>query len=152
MRSSISSSTIGRALRARREREGLTPARVARESGVSVAELDRIESGRNRPSVGALARVARALGVSLADLVSTNGAGAAVGAPIPGMLSSLSLTDIGRAITELPRPVGSKIDAVISAAVLHALKECGDNQSAAARILGMERKAFVRRVQRARRK
>jgi ActR/RegA family two-component response regulator len=30
--------------------------------------------------------------------------------------------------------------------------ECGNNQSAAARLLGMERKAFVRRLSRARRK
>jgi transcriptional regulator with XRE-family HTH domain len=152
MSQTLSSSTIGRALRARREHEGLTLARVARESGVSLAELGTIESGRSQPSVAVLGRVARALGVSLVDLVRTNGAGAAGGAPIPRTLSSLSLTDIGRAITELPRSAGSKIDAVISAAVLHAMKECGDNQSAAARLLGMDRKAFIRRVQRARRR
>ena len=151
MRDSLSSSSlVGHALRARRERAGLTRARVAHESGVSVAELDAIESGRNQPSVAVLGQVARALGVSLVDLVRTNGARQADGPVSDTPTSRLGLPEIGRAIAELTAVVGSKVDAAILAAVLHSMKVCGNNQSAAARLLGMERKAFVRRLQRAR--
>ena len=57
-----------------------------------------------------------------------------------------------RAIAELPVKAGSKIDAAEGAAVLYAMEISRNNQSAAARLLGMERKAFVRRLARARRK
>ena len=61
------------------------------------------------------------------------------------------LSQIARAIVELPVKGGSKIDAAESAAILYAMSVCNDNQSAAARMLLMERKAFVRRLRRARR-
>jgi transcriptional regulator with XRE-family HTH domain len=147
-----SSSAVGQALQTRREHRGLTRARVARASGVSVPELGAIESGRSQPSVAVLGRVARALGVSLVDLVRTSGPGRTDGVPSPATFSRLGLPEIARAVAEQPVGVGSKVDAAISAALLHSMKVCEDNQSAAARMLGMERKAFGRRLQRARRK
>ncbi len=118
--------------------------RVARRSGLSATRLRAIESGRARPSLAILDRIARALGSTLVDLV--------IGpedAPPP----NLGLTDIALAVVALPLPgrSGSKLDAVEAATVLVALRACNDNQSAAARLLGMERKAFVRRLSHARR-
>ncbi len=43
---------------------------------------------------------------------------------------------------------GSKLEAIQRAVVFQALTECDGNLSAAARLLGMERKAFERRVAR----
>jgi hypothetical protein len=63
----------------------------------------------------------------------------------------LAITDIARAILELPEGVGSKMDVVQHATVLVAMTACQENQSAAARMLGMERKAFARKLSRARR-
>jgi DNA-binding NtrC family response regulator len=97
-----------------------------------------------------LGRVAYSLGETLADLVRAAGQ---PGLAVPtGAASRLGLSEIAQAIADLPARVGSKVDAMISATVLYAMAVSGDNQSAAARLLGMERKAFVRRVQRARRK
>jgi transcriptional regulator with XRE-family HTH domain len=145
-----SSLLVGQALRARRLAASLTPARVARGSGVSVAELGAIESGRTQPSIGVLGRVAHVLGSTLVDLVRD--AGQVDGPTLARPASRVGLPEIARAITELPDKVGSKVDAAILATVRHAMEECGGNQSAAARLLGMERKAFVRRMLRARRK
>jgi DNA-binding NtrC family response regulator len=119
---------------------------------VSVATLGAIESGRGQPSLGTLGRVAQALDVSLVDLARTNGTRQPDGAARAVLAPGLGLSEIARAIAELPIGAGSKVDAAILAAVLHSMKECGDNQSAAARLLGMERKAFSRRLHRARRK
>jgi DNA-binding NtrC family response regulator len=123
---------------------------VARRSGVSIAELGAIESGRTQATVGVLDQVARALHSTLVDLV--RGAGQVDGPGLSRPASRLGLPEIARAIADLPSNVGSKVDAMISATVLHAMGVSGDNQSAAARLLGIERKAFVRRLQRARRK
>jgi DNA-binding NtrC family response regulator len=95
-----------------------------------------------------LGRVAHVLGSTLVDLVRDAGQGPALARPA----SRVGLPEIVRAITELPDNVGSKVDAAILATVRHAMEECGGNQSGAARLLGMERKAFVRRMLRARRK
>jgi DNA-binding NtrC family response regulator len=119
---------------------------------MSVADVDAIESGRVQPSVAVLGRVARALGVSLVDLVRTTGVGQTDGLGPATRASRLGLSEVAQAIAELPAGVGSKVDAAILAAVLYAMRECGDNQSAASRLLGMERKAFVRRLSRARRR
>ncbi len=64
----------------------------------------------------------------------------------------MAVADIAQAILELPDAVGSKIEAVEHAAVLVAMNACAENQSAAARMLGMERKAFTRKLSRAKRK
>jgi transcriptional regulator with XRE-family HTH domain len=140
---SITSAAAGRAIRATREREALSLARVARDSDLTPAQLGEIELGRARPSISVLDRIARAIGCTLADLVVD---------PRGDAARRLGLTDIALAIVELELPRnGSKIDAVEAATVLVALCTCQENQSAAARLLGMDRKAFVRRLSHARR-
>jgi transcriptional regulator with XRE-family HTH domain len=149
---STSSAAVGRAIRATRVRSNLSIARVARASALSPTELDGIENGRSRPSIAVLDRIARAIGSSLVDLVNHggNGADSRIGRLRNGDTSGLALPDIAQAILRLSVQGGSKIDAVEEATVLHAMTECNENQSAAARLLGMERKAFVRRLTRAR--
>ncbi len=148
-----SAAAVGQAIRALRERKHQSLTAVSRTASISSAELAAIESGRGRATVAQLHRVARAVGSSLVDVVndarmpaSTNGAG------MRSKASSIGLPEIARAIAELPGSLGSKVDAAESAAVLYAMQVEGNNQSAAARLLGMERKAFVRRLARTRRK
>lgn len=92
------------------------------------------------------------MGSKIVDLVrSAENSGSVDGAP-PRAQSLGGLSEIAQAIVDLSGKVGSKIDAVESAAVIHAMNVCHGNQSAAARLLGMERKAFVRRLHRAQRR
>ena len=142
----MTSVTVGRAIRASRKRANLPLARVARKCNLSPTQLDGIESGRARPSVAVLDRIARALGMTLVDLVVNQQAAA----PARGVPRRLGISDIARAILDLPEAVGSKIDVVQHATVLVAMSACQENQSAAARMLGMERKAFARKLSRAR--
>ena len=144
------SAAVGRAIRSKRKRARLPLDHVARGSALSATELDAIESGRARPSIAVLDRIARALGSTLVELV--DGSGGATGPN--GAAGHLGLTDIAWAILELPLPDdgSSKLDAVECATVLAAFSTCHENQSAAARMLGMERKAFVRRLSHARRR
>jgi transcriptional regulator with XRE-family HTH domain len=130
---------VGRTIRASRKRANLPLARVARDCRLSPTQLDGIECGRRRPTLAVLHRISRALGVPLAELVlRTN-----------GNPRRLDVVDIARAILQLPDALGSKVDAVEAAVILEALDACSENQSAAARLLGMERKAFVRKLSRA---
>ncbi len=154
---------VCRALRVARERAGLERAGVARVSGVTTAELRRIEAGESRPSIALLQRLASAVGTRLTEIVRLANEPSA-GVPVAKATeaadargasrtrSHLGVEELAQAIVELPAAVGSKVDVVASAAVLHAMAACRNNQSAAARLLGMERKAFVRRLQRARRR
>jgi transcriptional regulator with XRE-family HTH domain len=142
MGGSTTSAAVGRTIRASRKRAQLPLARVARECKLSPAQLDGIECGRARPTIAVLDRIARALGLSLVELVL---------APGPAVASRPGLAEIAHAIVALPDAIGSKIDIVEAATVLVALTACQKNQSAAARLLGMDRKAFVRRLSRARR-
>jgi transcriptional regulator with XRE-family HTH domain len=148
---STTSASVGLAIRAAREGASLPIARVARACGLTALELDGIESGRSRPSIATLDRIARAIGKSLADLVR-GGDKASSGPQGGGAPLRLGLPQIARAIAELSVQGGSKIDAAESAAILYAMSVCNDNQSAAARMLAMERKAFVRRLRRAKRR
>jgi DNA-binding NtrC family response regulator len=61
-----------------------------------------------------------------------------------------STEQLAEMILALPEK-GSKLEAVQRAVVLHALEVSGGNVSAAARLLGMERKALERKLARARR-
>jgi transcriptional regulator with XRE-family HTH domain len=142
------SATVGRTIRASRERAQLPLASVARKCNLSEAQLEGIECGRARPTLAVLDRIARALGLSLVELVL---APAAPAEPAEHVDPRPGLTAIAQAILALPEAVGSKIDVVEAATVLVALTACQENQSAAARLLGMDRKAFVRRLSRARR-
>jgi transcriptional regulator with XRE-family HTH domain len=155
MTEGVLSPEVGRALRVARERAGLELGRVARASGLSAAEVLRIETGEGKPSIAVLQRFAGAIGANLVDLVRRLEQGK--GSLLPAVRSEprrdgFGVDQLARAIVELPAMTGSKIDAVASAAVLLAMAQCNNNQSAAARLLGMERKAFVRRLQRARRR
>jgi transcriptional regulator with XRE-family HTH domain len=151
-----SSLAVGHAIRALRERGRQSLPQLARAATVSPTELASIEAGRGHPTIATLHRVARALGSTLVELVHDAGSAANGEGTLHPRASKpsapLALPDIARAIAELPDSVGSKVDAAESATVLHAMEISGDNQSAAARLLGMERKAFVRRLARAKRK
>ena len=59
---------LGSAVRALRERAGLSPAALAGRAEISVSLLARIESGDDDPSWGGMRRVARGLGVSMEEL------------------------------------------------------------------------------------
>jgi transcriptional regulator with XRE-family HTH domain len=175
----VTSPDVGRALRVARERAGLGQGPVARASGLTAGELQSIEAGEAHPSIAVLQRLASAVGASLLEVVRRadgkspasprDGIGrndksaarldgngrndkARIQAPAAVPTSSTGIEALARAILELPPNVGSKIEAVASATVLRAMAVCRNNQSAAARLLGMERKAFVRRLQRARRR
>jgi transcriptional regulator with XRE-family HTH domain len=145
----VTSSLVGRALGALRARNDRPAASVCAAVKLSREELVAIESGHSKPSIVVLDRIARVLGSTLVEVIrhakplldATGQDGAAV----------VGLADIGRAIAELPAKGGSKVRLATSAAVLHALEVTGGNQSAAARLLGMERKAFIRRLAGARR-
>jgi transcriptional regulator with XRE-family HTH domain len=146
---------VGRSIRATREHAGLPVARIARASGLTAPELDAIEAGHSRPSIAVLDRIAGALGSRLVDLVRGGETAPGLsGRPegSPGPSPRLGLSQIARAIAELPVKGGSKIDAAESATILYAMSVCDGNQSAAARMLSMERKAFVRRLRRAKRR
>jgi transcriptional regulator with XRE-family HTH domain len=136
-------------IRLSRKRANLTLGRVAKECRLSASRLERIESGEVHPSAATLARIARALRVTVVDLVLDAEEVAGLFAAGTANLSSESqtaLSVIARAVLELADEVGSKLDAVESATILLAMTACSDNQSAAARLLGMERKAFTRRL------
>src|SRR5258708_39011272 len=146
---SPSSLPVGQAIRALREQGRQSLSQVSRAAAVSNSELAAIEAGRGHPSVATLHRVARALGSTLVEVVN-DARSAGNGAMHPG--ASIGLSEIARAIAELPASLGSKVDAAEGATVLYAMQVEGNNQSAAARLLGMERKAFVRRLARTRRR
>lgn len=139
MRASVAD--IGRSLLSLR---GGSPAkRIAKAAGISVEQLLLIEQGRSTASLAVYQRVARALGTTLADVAKSG--------PSPVAPSeSVRVADVASAIVRL-QVDGSKVDAAVDASVLEALRMTGNNQSAAARMLGMERKAFCRRLARARR-
>src|SRR5579872_4208988 len=92
-------------------------------------------------TVGVLQQVASALGVSLAKVVREGAADTPESAAPP-----LDLPAIGRAIAELLDSVGSKVDAAVGEAVMHAMDQSGGNQSEAARLMAMDRKRFIRRL------
>lgn len=65
---------VGGRIRALRERQGRTLTDVAKDLGVSVSTLSRLESGQRRPTLDLLLPLARQFGVTLDDLV---------GVPVP---------------------------------------------------------------------
>ena len=145
--SSLISAMVGRRLGELRVAAGLSPRRVAARSGLKLSALAGIEHGRGRPTVFALERVASLLGVSLAQLIRE-----AQHRPEPRReeLKEL-LARVGRDVAELPSSLGDKLIAAENAAVRHAVAACRGNQSAAARMLGLERKALIRRWNKIRR-
>jgi transcriptional regulator of acetoin/glycerol metabolism len=107
-----------------------------------------IESGASRPPVESLDRIARTLGSTIVEVIRVAmQADRSASSDAP----ALGLADIGRAIAALPATERSKVDRAASAAIVFALDALEGNQSAAARLLGMERKAYIRRLARAQR-
>jgi transcriptional regulator with XRE-family HTH domain len=129
-------------IRLSRRRANLPIGHVAKECRLSASQLERIESGRARPTIAVLDRIARAMGMSLVDLVLD---------PKGMATTPLGLREIARAILQLPDELGPKLDAAEAAAIFVAMTACHENQSAAARLLWMDRKAFARRLSWARR-
>jgi transcriptional regulator with XRE-family HTH domain len=86
--------TIGQRLRARRAELGLTLAKVAEQSGLSLPYVSNLERGRGNPTLDALNALALALDVPLASLMGDSGEGD----PFTAMLASAprSLTQFTR--------------------------------------------------------
>ncbi|UEJ83010.1 helix-turn-helix domain-containing protein [Brachybacterium halotolerans subsp. kimchii] len=59
---------VGAALREERRRQGLTLARLAEASGVSMQHVSDVERGRKDPSSEVLAAITGALGISVFDI------------------------------------------------------------------------------------
>jgi len=54
--------SIGRDLRTKREKQGLTQACVASRAGLRLETISRLENGRGNPTVATVRRILRALG------------------------------------------------------------------------------------------
>jgi len=147
MASYVSHAGLGPRLRTLRKSSRLTPRALEKRAGLDRGVVASIESGARRPSAAVLGAVARVLRVKVRELAAAP-RGARAG-PLLVRAPKGGLAGIARAIAALPTHTGDKLEAAGGAAVLHALAHCSGNRSAAARMLGMERKAFVRRVQRA---
>jgi two-component system response regulator HydG len=52
---------------------------------------------------------------------------------------------LAKSILALPVRLGSKLDAIERAVLHHAIETCGGNKSAAARLIGVDRKALERK-------
>jgi DNA-binding NtrC family response regulator len=109
---------------------------------VSPESLLDVEEGRSRPSIAMLAAMASHLGTSLRKLAREVDEGSAFAKPF-----SMHVEDIGRAIVHMEY-AGNKLQYAESAAVHYALAACHGNRSAAARLLGVERRRLVRRARR----
>jgi DNA-binding NtrC family response regulator len=67
--------------------------------------------------------------------------------PAPGNSRS-EIDRMARLILALPERLGSKLDVIERAVLHHAIEVCGGNKSAAARLVGLDRKALERRWER----
>jgi DNA-binding NtrC family response regulator len=60
----------------------------------------------------------------------------------------IEIDRMARSLLALPDRVGSKLDVIERAVLHHAIESCGGNKSAAARLIGVDRKALERRWER----
>jgi DNA-binding NtrC family response regulator len=60
----------------------------------------------------------------------------------------IEIDRMARALLALPDRLGSKLDVIERAVLHHAIESCGGNKSAAARLVGVDRKALERRWER----
>jgi DNA-binding NtrC family response regulator len=60
----------------------------------------------------------------------------------------IEIDRMARALLALPERLGSKLDVIERAVLHHAIESCGGNKSAAARLVGVDRKALERRWER----
>jgi transcriptional regulator with XRE-family HTH domain len=138
------SAVIGRRLHELRLAAGISAARLARKAGLTASALHDIESGRALPSVGALGDLAIELGVSAAELVREARRAEPESARSESFVRT-SPEQVGKAIVALPDG-GDKLEMADAAAVKYALQVTHGNKAAAARLLGIERKALERRA------
>jgi transcriptional regulator with XRE-family HTH domain len=135
------SAAMGLRLRELRLRAGLSLPRLSKRVGLSASALQRIEAGAAEPSISTLNDLAGHLGTTLGELVRKAKSQAA-----RREASALrGPEEIGRAILNLPEGT-DKVRVVVAAAIRLALEESNGNQSAASRLLGMERRALMRRI------
>jgi transcriptional regulator with XRE-family HTH domain len=139
------SAAAGQHIRQLRIDSGLSISKLARMAGIQASALDRIEQGQARPSIALLDGLARELDTTIVEIMRS------ARRPPKAVDARKELDEIARRISELPESVGDKLRAAVGATVKHALHVCAGNQSAAARLLGMERKALTRRVARSQR-
>jgi transcriptional regulator with XRE-family HTH domain len=65
---------VGEALKAARERAGLTQNTLARRVGMTAAQVSQVESGRRvDPQFSTVARLAKAVGISLDEIAALSG-------------------------------------------------------------------------------
>jgi DNA-binding NtrC family response regulator len=60
----------------------------------------------------------------------------------------MEIDRMARSLLALPERLGSKLDVIERAILHHAIESCGGNKSAAARLIGVDRKALERRWER----
>jgi DNA-binding NtrC family response regulator len=65
-----------------------------------------------------------------------------------GAEASIEIERIARVILALPERIGSKLRAIERAVLHHAIESCGGNKSAAARLMGVDRKFLDRKIDR----
>jgi transcriptional regulator with XRE-family HTH domain len=141
------SAAAGRQIQQLRIDRGLSIRKLARMAGIQASALDRVEQGEARPSIALLDGLARELDTTILEILrSARHPPRVVDTRVVDPRKALD--EIARRITELPESVGDKVRAAVGATVRHAIQVCAGNQSAAARLLRMERKAFTRRVAR----
>lgn len=105
---------VGAVLREERLRQGLTLARLAAASGVSMQHLSDVERGRKDPSSEVLAAITGALGLSVYEI----GDRVAALRRSPAALRVLDLTAAGRQELPLPGPTAASPGAVATGPVL----------------------------------
>jgi DNA-binding NtrC family response regulator len=62
--------------------------------------------------------------------------------------NALEIDRMARSLLALPDRLGSKLDVIERAVLHHAIESCGGNKSAAARLIGVDRKSLERRWER----
>jgi transcriptional regulator with XRE-family HTH domain len=142
-KSSLSAAVVHRLVE-RRMSAGVSLPLLAKRAGLSSSALRAIEDGRAPLSLGTLSDLAEQLGTSVGHLLRE------ARQPVMALEDALALrgsADIGRAIVELPQGV-DKLEVAEAAAIHYALDVCDGNQSRAARLLGVGRLAFARRLRR----
>jgi DNA-binding NtrC family response regulator len=108
----------------------------------AVAWLDRRGwSGNVRELRNAVERLAL---LSDSDHIDTATLEEIVGAQSLGG-SAREVDALARSILALPLKLGSKLDVIERAVLHHAIETCGGNKSAAARLIGVDRKALERK-------
>jgi transcriptional regulator with XRE-family HTH domain len=145
------SAAVGRRIQQLRLHAGLSLPRLAKKAGLSASALQRIEEGGAQASVGTLNDIAGHLGTTLAQLVREARDGETAPTENRGSSGSTQIAQVGRAILDLPDGI-DKLRVAEAAAVRLALEVCKGNKSAAARLLGAQRQAYQRLLERPARK